>query len=117
MGYFEMANEQYMIKNYEKAIDLYRKAACMQDNEASSLYNCAVCHIKLNSLDEAIFLLKKALNKKIDSKYYFNLGYCFNAKGDLKKALVYFNRAWSLKNDDEDCKKAIDYILHKIKIR
>lgn len=114
MNYFDMANEQYLNKNYEKAIDLYNKAALIKENEASALYNCAVCHIKLNKYSEAIVLLKDALNKKSDSKYLFNLGYCFNMLGDYKKALIYFNRAWSLDNADDDCRKAINYLLSKL---
>lgn len=114
MNYFEMANEQYMSKNYERAIDLYHKAASMVENEASCLYNSAVCHIKLYRFNEAIPLLKDALAKKKDSKYYFNLGYCFNMLEDYKKALIYFNRAWSLDNEDEDCKEAVDFMLLKL---
>lgn len=116
MNYFDLANEQYLNKNYEKAIVLYHKAVLAKENEASALYNCAVCNIKLNKYNEAILLLKDALSKKSDSKYFFNLGYCFNMVGDYKRALIYFNRAWSLNNSDDDCRKAINYILSRQKV-
>lgn len=115
MDYFELANEQYNSKNYYKAIDLYKKAVSTGINEASSLYNCAVCFIKLKNYGSAISLLKSAINKKEDSKYYFNLGFCFTMLSDNKKALLNFNRAWALDNYDEDCKKAIDNILNTLK--
>lgn len=114
MNYFEMANEEYMNKNYEMAITLYHKAAATVSNEASCLYNSAVCHIKLNRFNEAIQLLKNALLKRKDSKYYFNLAYCFYMLNDYKRSLIYFNIAWSVDNEDEDCKKAINCILLKL---
>lgn len=115
MNYFELANEEYISKNYYKAIDLYKKAVSTGINEASSLYNCAVCFIKLKKYESAVGLLKSALMKKEDSKYYFNLGFCFSMLGDNKKALLNFNRAWAYDNYDEDCKKAIDNILRILK--
>ncbi|EFG90129.1 hypothetical protein CLCAR_0335 [Clostridium carboxidivorans P7] len=32
---------------------------------------------------------------------------------DNKKALIYFNMAWCLNNDDVDCEKAINIIIKK----
>ncbi len=76
MSYFNKANSYYNTKDYEKAIDLYKKAAEIKENEASSLYNASVCFIKLKQYEKAIPLLKRAITLKKDSKYFFNLGYC-----------------------------------------
>lgn len=112
MGYFEMANREYSLNNYIKAIELYKKASVTDDNEISSLYNIAVCHIKLKQYRNALNFLKEAISKKADSKYYYNLGYCYSMVGENKKALLYFNTAWSINNSDDDCKKAVDFILN-----
>lgn len=114
MDYFQKANELYNTKDYENAINMYQLAARNKDNEASSLYNAAVCHIKLKDYLTAVPLLKSAIHKKTDSKYFFNLAYCYTMLKDYKKAFVYFNTAWSLDNSDSDCEKAVDLILEKI---
>ncbi|MBI6873721.1 tetratricopeptide repeat protein [Clostridium aciditolerans] len=111
MSYFHKANEYYNAKDYKKALDMYEKAIKLKENEASSLYNSAVCFIKLKEYNRAIPLLKSAIDLKRESKYFFNLGYCYTMLKDNKKALVYFNTAWSLNNDDTDCEKAINIII------
>lgn len=115
MNYFNEANNLYNSKEYEKAIDYYEKAISNKENEACSYYNSGVCFIKLKEYDKAISMLKLAIKIQPDSKYFFNLGYCYAMKNDSKKALVYFNIAWSLNNSDIDCKKAIDILLEKKK--
>lgn len=111
MSYFQKANEYYNAKDYKKAIDMYEKAVQIKDNEPSSLYNSAVCFIKLKQYNKAIPLLKSAIKLKRESKYFFNLGYCYTMLKDNRKALIYFNNAWCLNNDDTDCEKAIDLII------
>jgi len=111
MNYFQKANELYNIKDYKKAIEMYEQAVIYKDNEAASLYNAAVCFIKLKEYKKAIPLLKSAIIKKRESKYFFNLGYCYIMLNNPQKALIYFNTAWSLDNNDADCEKAINSIL------
>ncbi|MCM0647546.1 tetratricopeptide repeat protein [Clostridium swellfunianum] len=111
MSYFEKANESYNTQDYKRAISLYQKAVENKDNEAASMYNAAVCFIKLKQYEKALPLLKSALLQKRDSKYFFNLGYCYAMLKDNKKALIYFNTAWALDNNDKDCEKAIDLII------
>lgn len=111
MSYFQKANDLYNTKEYKKAIAMYQRAVLNKDNEAASLYNAAVCFIKLKEYHKAIPLLKSAIMKKRESKYFFNLGYCHAMLNDNKKALVYFNTAWSLDNNDSDCEKAINLIM------
>lgn len=114
MDYFSEANDLYKTKEYKRAIELYQKAVAAKDNEAASLYNSAVCFIKLKEFTKAIPLLKTAIKRSGASKYYFNLAYCFAMLKDNRKALVNFNTAWALNNDDEDCKKAINIIINKL---
>ncbi|WMJ81060.1 tetratricopeptide repeat protein [Clostridium sp. MB40-C1] len=115
MSYFEKANNLYNDKEYKKAIDIYKKAIAIKENETASLYNTAVCFIKLQDYDNAIPLLKEALKSKADSRYFFNLGYCHAMLKNTKKALIYFNTAWALDNNDYECEKAINLIIKNLK--
>lgn len=111
MNYFQKANDFYNAQDYQNAIDMYTKSAEFKENEAASLYNSAVCFIKLKKYTEAIIRLKSAIKIKRDSKYFFNLGYSYALLKDNKKALVYFNSAWALNHEDTDCEKAINLII------
>lgn len=115
MNYFQQANNLYNIKDYKKAIYMYKKSIELEGLKAVSLYNSAVCFIKLHLYDKAIGLLQQAILEKKDSRYFYNLGYCYLMKKNYKKALIYFNTAWSLNNDDLDCEKAINLIMKKYK--
>lgn len=112
MNYFDKANEFYNQKQYKHAIDMYKKAMELNDNESSSLYNTAVCFIKLRDFENAIQYLLNAIKLKKESSYFFNLGYCYAMLNDKRKALNYFNIAWSLNGDDHECEKAINLILN-----
>ena len=35
-------------------------------------------------------------------------------KENIKKAYIYFNLAWSLKHDDDDCEKALKMLENKM---
>ncbi|MCR3761223.1 tetratricopeptide repeat protein [Clostridium felsineum] len=115
MIYFNKATDYYNKKDYKKALSMYKKALELKENESASLYNSAVCLIKLKEYEKAIPFIKEAIKTKIDSRYFFNLGYCYAMLRDKKKALMYFNRAWALNYDDVDCEKAITLILNGYK--
>lgn len=117
MNYFTEGNKLYNSNEYEKAIDYYKKSIENKDNEACSCYNCGVCFIKLKDYNNAIDMIQKALALQKDSKYYFNLGYCYAMKENLNKALLNFNMSWALNNDDGDCEKAINLIISKLNKR
>lgn len=115
MSYFEKANEYYNTKEYKKAIELYQKAIDVKENESASYYNAGVCFIKLKEYEKAVALLKRAIELRRDSKYFFNLAYCYAMLKDTRKALIYFNTAWSMDNSDKDCEKAIKLIIQGYK--
>lgn len=112
MGYFKKANDLYNNKEYEKAIDTYKKAVEFSENTPASLYNTAVCFIKLKNYKKAIPLLMSAIKEKEDSRYFFNLAYCYAMLCNSKKALLYFNTAWALDHEDNDCERAINLIIN-----
>jgi tetratricopeptide (TPR) repeat protein len=81
------------------------------ENEISSMHNIALCYIKLKQYYKAIPLLKVAVAKNPEGNYFFNLAYAYVMIKDLKKALIYFNTAWSLLPQDKPCEEMINYIL------
>lgn len=115
MNYFEKANNYYSKKDYINAINFYKKSIEIKQNEAAALYNSAVCLIKLKAFEKAIESLRKAIHLKPDSRYFFNLGYCYAMLSINSKALIYFNTAWALDNEDTDCEKAVNKIITHLK--
>lgn len=111
MNNFDKANQKYNSGQFEDALCLYQKSIQGNREDCHSLYNAAVCLIKLRNFSEAIEYLKKALTIQKDSKYFFNLGYCYVMLNEKALALQYFNTAWSYDNSDEDCEKSINIIL------
>ncbi|MGL5153201.1 MAG: tetratricopeptide repeat protein [Clostridium sp.] len=115
MDYFAEGNKFYNACEYSKAIDCYRQAIDSKSNIACSYYNSGVCFIKLKDFYSAISMITEALKLQSESKYYFNLGYCHAMLENTKQALINFNIAWSLNNDDNECEKAIKLITNKLK--
>ncbi|MBU5453965.1 tetratricopeptide repeat protein [Caproiciproducens sp. MSJ-32] len=115
MNNFIEGNNFYNNKEYEKAIASYKRAIENGESTTCANYNLGVCYIKLKEYDRAIPYFKKAISMQKESKYFFNLAYCYAMKNEIKKALINFNVAWALDNTDEDCKKAIEIIAKKNK--
>jgi tetratricopeptide (TPR) repeat protein len=112
VSYFEEGNLSFDAQKYRLAISAYKKAiAAKEQHEAYSLYNLAVCYIQLKQYNKAIPILKSAISKRTESKFYFNLAYSYLKLNDTKKALIYFNTAWALNPEDKECEKAINIIL------
>lgn len=114
MDYFSEGNKYYNFKDFKRAIELYNASIKNNQNLTCSYYNAGVCYIKLKDFDSAISMIEKAISIQKESKYFFNLAYCHAMKEEVKKALIYFNIAWSLDNSDTDCEKAIKLIMEKL---
>lgn len=114
MNYFNEGNKLYNVQDYSKAIECYKKSAAQKQNEACSYYNAGVCFIKLKDYNNAIMMINKAIELQRESKYFFNLGYCYAMKEYPDKALRLFNLAWSLDSNDIDCEKAINLLISKL---
>ena len=110
MNHFNEGNKLYTEKQFQKAIDSYKLSIASNSNVPCSYYNIGVCYIKLRDFDSAIKMIKKSLEFQKESKYYFNLAYCYAMKQESNKALIYFNLAWALDSSDLDCEKAIKLI-------
>ncbi len=114
MNNFNEGNKYYNLKDYKKAIKYYQKCVDSKFNEACCYYNIGVCLIKLKDFDSAILTLNKAISFQIESKYIFNLAYCYAMKEITSKALYLFNLAWSLDPNDKECEKAVGLLISKL---
>jgi len=113
IGYFKKANEYYSKQDYKRAIAIYSKAVKNNDNEIAAMHNIALCHIKQKKYNKAIPLLKITAAKNPTGNYFFNLAYAYVMVKNFKKALIYFNKAWSLSPSNKHCEVMINYILRK----
>ncbi len=69
-------------------------------------------------MKKAIEMITKALELYQDSKYFFNLAYCYSMINNNSKALRYFNLAWALDNADIDCEKSYKFnFIKNLKIK
>ena len=76
-------------------------------SEANKYYNS-------KEYKKAISYYRKSIaDKENEACSYYNAGVCFIKLKDYKKALLNFNLAWAINNNDEDCKKAMNLILKK----
>lgn len=72
----------------------------------------ALCYIKLKQYNKSIPLLRITALKKPSGNYFFNLAYAYIMIKNFKKALLYFNTAWALSPENNDCEVMIKYILN-----
>lgn len=93
------------------AIAIYNKAIKNRDNEVASMHNIALCYIKQKQYKKAIPLLRITVLKNPTGNYFFNLAYGYLMVKNFKKALIYFNTAWSLSPENKNCEVMINYIL------
>jgi tetratricopeptide (TPR) repeat protein len=75
------------------------------------MHNIALCYIKQKKYKKAIPLLRIAVAKNPIGNYFFNLAYAYVMVKNFKKALIYFNKAWSLSPENKHCEVMINYIL------
>lgn len=113
MEYFKKGNEYYNGQDYKRAVAIYNKAIKNKDNEIASMHNIALCYIKQKQYKKAIPLLKITVVKNPTGNYFFNLAYAYVMVKNLKKALIYFNTAWSLSPENKNCEVMVNYILER----
>lgn len=52
---------------------------------------------------------------KYESKYFFNLVYCYVMKECFDKVFCFFNIVWVIDFNDNDCEKVVNFVILKIK--
>ncbi|MGL4573042.1 MAG: tetratricopeptide repeat protein [Clostridium sp.] len=114
-SHFAKGNYLYSIGDYENAITQYEKEIDSDSvNKQECYFNIGTSLIKLEKYHTAIPLFQQALGMGVESKYLYNLGYCYAQITNKDKALICFKKSLILNPDDKDCIKAIR-ILNSIK--
>jgi len=96
--YFFLALAEQNNENYQKAIELYKKATEINPKSANAYSNLGSIHYVLKNYLKAIELYKKAIeiNPK-SANYYNNLGASYNNLGKYKEATKNYKRAIEIK--------------------
>ena len=81
---------------YEKAKDIYRTLGSIDNQEADAFLGLAQVFFKEKELDSAAVYYKKAIAERryIFDEEYRSLGRIARLKGELKKSLDYYTKAW-----------------------
>ena len=118
MIYYIEAMKLCFKKDYKHAIPLFLKALDDTDNleyVECTIYNVAVSFMNLEDYTQAISFLTMYLKRWTgDSMLYFNLAYCYTCIGHNKKALLNYNAAWVINDNDNKCESVIDFLLYKL---
>lgn len=115
MSYFDEGNKLYRNKQYEEAIELYKKTIENEPKSIGARYNIGTCYIKLFSMTNSKNTLHMAVKYfievlTIDNKHQhatFNLAYSYFKLNNYKKAYIYANRSVALNNEDRDSIKLL----------
>lgn len=88
-------------KNFEQAIENYKKAISINRGYADAYSNLGAALAELSRYDEAIDVLTQSLNLKPDNpKAYCNLGIVYNKAGRYADAVESLNKSLKLKPND-----------------
>jgi tetratricopeptide (TPR) repeat protein len=98
------ANGLYRLGNYEEALEYFRRYSERMPDDEYGLMHQGVCLINMGRNEEAIDILKKAIDiAGEDSGYlsdiYQELAFAYNEKGDTDKALEYLDATDQLECD------------------
>jgi CHAT domain-containing protein/lipopolysaccharide biosynthesis regulator YciM len=125
-GWFNMANVCYNTLQYEKAVDFYEKTLGIAWNRinqsnpiiSQSLYYSSESYIQLQQFDKGIqkldtllkgVIIKSGENSADADWAYGKLAFAYYLKGDLPKALVYYQKIESIRRKlygDESLERA-----------
>ena len=81
---------------YDKAKDAYRNLSAIPEQEADGYFGLAEVFLKEKKLDSAEIYYKKSIEEQryIFDKEYSSLGRVYRLKGEFKKAIEYYTKAW-----------------------
>ncbi len=91
--WFKKGYNASMEKNYDEAIEYYKKAIVINSNYADAHANLGVTYIQKGKFDEAISNLKQAIT--IDQKNvgaHYNLGLVYDKKGKIDEAILEYEK-------------------------
>uniref|UniRef100_A0A7C3RM19 Tetratricopeptide repeat protein n=1 Tax=Dictyoglomus thermophilum TaxID=14 RepID=A0A7C3RM19_DICTH len=104
--------DYYNNKNYQKAIEFFKKALEANPNSFEAMNNIGACYYMLGDYDNAEYWFSKAINAKIDYiQAYSNLAYVLIQKGKIDMAEKIIKDGLKYKPNDESLKSLLDEVV------
>ena len=103
LAYYVAANQLKDDADYEKAIELYKKALEIDEKFAFAWDNLGITYRKLNRFEDAIFAYKKSL--KIDPKGTMplvNIAIVYQLIGEYDNSIKYYNKLKKYNKDNPE---------------
>ena len=95
-----IANCQFSLMEYKKAIETYQKLIEIDDKNPHVYYKIAYSYAQLNQYEKAIEYYKQVLELLPNSeKTHNSLGLSYMAKNEIEEAFSYYKKALELKED------------------
>ena len=91
--YRNYGNALKLTKNYNSAIEVYRKYLNLNPNDFKTYLEIAYCYIVINNPDAELGELLKAYRIRKDSKVGIEIGNLYYRKGEYKNAIEYYEKA------------------------
>ncbi|MCI0469491.1 MAG: tetratricopeptide repeat protein [Nitrospirae bacterium] len=113
--YFECAVQYEKDKNYNEAIEAYKKALTIKNDYIDAVMNLGLIYYKIASYDEAINMLKQAVKIKPGYQPLLNkIGTIYMILGQYSMALVAFNDSLNInsKSPEAHFNIGITYFLN-----
>ena len=99
--YYNLGIVYEKLKEFDKAVDAYKKAIELSPDEVDSYYNLGLVYIAKKMYEEAVDCFETVLeHDSDDSNSYFSIGLCYFKEGKLDGAKYYFERTVELNDED-----------------
>jgi len=100
--YIALASMETDKHNFERAIDLYRKALEYHPESGDLHGRLGSLFYQMGQVDQAISELETAVKLKEDSKLYGNLGVAVSSKGQVQRAIQCYEKAIQLDSSNAE---------------
>lgn len=110
---FHLGQTCDMLKEYERAVDHYRRAIELHPNFIEARNNLGAVHIRLGAIDEAIDEFKGAIEiNPYHPGLHNNLGYLYGKRNLIRQALGAYHRALELDPENPEVHKNLGLIYY-----
>ncbi len=103
--YFNEAFDEYNRKNYEKAIELYKKCTLLEKRSANGFYNLALCYWQMEQFEKTKQNAQKSIKLELESKYqvdcYQLINQVYRKTGILDSARYYADLSFEIEQNKQ----------------
>ncbi len=97
-------------EQFEEAIQLYKECYQANPSDIQSLFNSALCSLKIGNIDEAVFIFEKLIPCVQDPTLLrYNIAYAHKANGNLNAAISLLEALITEKPEHDDAHLALGF--------